>query len=352
MNFDADQAKNYSCEFCGFYGNKLSNLLTHISTRKHKNSMKFNEKKCGKYFCKLCNIFCDTVTILHIHNLSVEHKIKINEDNIDVIKYNCDICNKEYKTNNSLWYHKKRCIKDKDKNGGFVEQLSGSSIILNLIKENNDFKNLMLEQMKDTKEQIKENKEQQKENKELINKMVEITQNQISTVSTINSNNTINNNQKFNLNFFLNETCKDAMTIQEFLDSIRITFEDLLLIGNTGFVNGVSDILIKQLRDMEVSKRPIHCTDSKRDTIYLKENAAWNRDDKDKTRLKQIIEKIEYRNVVALRDWCNENPDVRVNNTPNNILKDKIYLQTLQGDDKTRDKIIKNISKEVMVEKE
>ena len=150
----------------------------------------------------------------------------------------------------------------------------------------------------------------------------------------------------------VNETCKDAMTIQEFLDGIRITFEDLLLIGNAGFVNGVSDILIKQLRDMDVSKRPIHCTDSKRDTIYLKENAAWNKDDKDKTKLKQILEKIEYRNVVALRDWCNENPDARVNNTPNNLLKDKIYLQTLQGDDKTRDKIIKNISKEVMVDKE
>jgi hypothetical protein len=103
---------------------------------------------------------------------------------------------------------------------------------------------------------------------------------------------------------------------------------------------------------MEVNKRPIHCTDSKRDTIYLKENAAWNKDDKDKTKLKNIIEKIEYRNVAALRDWCNDNPDARVNNTPNNLLKDKIYLQTLQGDERTRDKIIKNISKEVIVEKE
>ena len=84
----------------------------------------------------------------------------------------------------------------------------------------------------------------------------------------------------------------------------------------------------------------------------MKENASWNKDDKDKTRLKQIIEKIEYKNVVALRDWCNENPDARVNNTPNNLLKDKIYFQTLQGDERTRDKIIKNVSKEVMVEKD
>jgi len=201
-----------------------------------------------------------------------------------------------------------------------------------------------------SKQLMEQANQQSKSKDELINKLIE-REPANNNINTINGNVT-NNNQKFNLNFFLNETCKDAMTIQEFLDSIRITFEDLLLIGNAGFVNGVSDILIKQLRDMDVSKRPIHCTDSKRDTIYLKENAAWNKDDKDKTKLKQILEKIEYRNVVALRDWCNENPDAKVNNTPNNLLKDKIYLQTLQGDDKTRDKIIKNISKEVMVDKE
>ena len=142
------------------------------------------------------------------------------------------------------------------------------------------------------------------------------------------------------------------MSIQEFIENIRITFDDLLTIGNSGFVNGVSDIFIKQLRDLEVNKRPIHCTDSKRETIYFKEEDVWNKDDKDKTRLKQMIEKVEYRNVAALRDWCNDNPDAKVNNTPNNILKDKIYLQTLQGDDKTRDKIIKNISREITVDKD
>ena len=186
-----------------------------------------------------------------------------------------------------------------------------------------------------------------------MNKMVEITQQQISYPTTINNiNNTTNNNQKFNLNFFLNETCKDAMNIQEFIDNIKVTFDDLMTIGDAGFVNGLSDIFVKRLRDLDVEKRPIHCTDSKRDTIYLKEKDAWNRDDKDKTRLKQIIEKIEYKNVAALHNWCNENPDSKVNNTPNNLLRDKIYLQTLQGDEVTRDKIIKNISKEVVIHRE
>ena len=205
------------------------------------------------------------------------------------------------------------------------------------MKQNKELQNILIQQANDYAQK----------QSELMNKLVE--REPIS--NTINGNVT-NNNQKFNLNFFLNETCKDAMSIQEFLENLVITFEDLLTIGNSGFVTGVSDILIKQLRDLDISKRPIHCTDSKRDTIYLKENAAWNKDDKDKTKLKQIIEKIEYKNVVALRDWCNENPDARVNNTPNNILKDKIYFQTLQGDEKTRDKIIRNISKYVVVDKD
>jgi len=286
--------------------------------------------------------------------------------------YSCTICNKEFKSRNGLWCHSKKCSPEENKISSIENPPIDASLIIKLIQQNENLQNLLVQQAREYQEETKKHQEETKKHQEETKKQQEETKNILTTysnekselinkfverepvnnnINTINGNVT-NNNQKFNLNFFLNETCKDAMTIQEFLDSIRITFEDLLLIGNTGFVNGVSDILIKQLRDMDVSKRPIHCTDSKRDTIYLKENAAWNKDDKDKTRLKQIIEKIEYRNVVALRDWCNENPDARVNNTPNNILKDKIYLQTLQGDDKTRDKIIKNISKEVMVDKD
>jgi len=311
------------------------------------------QKDVKKYECEKCIFITKNKCNYDKHLMTIKHINKTTPNEKKSEKLICIICKKKYTSRAGLWSHNKKCYKDSVENEDNQNTEArrtfnidmNAELIMEIIKENKEFKNLLVEQNKQVIEL-------QKENKDMINKMVEITQNQISTVSTINSNNTINNNQKFNLNFFLNETCKDAMTIQEFLDSIRITFEDLLLIGNTGFVNGVSDILIKQLRDMEVSKRPIHCTDSKRDTIYLKENAAWNKDDKDKTRLKQILEKIEYRNVVALRDWCNENPDARVNNTPNNLLKDKIYLQTLQGDDKTRDKIIKNISKEVMVDKE
>ena len=299
--------------------------------------------KFQKFLCEKCNYISSRESQYSRHCLTAKHKnltdLTKSYENVpeSSTAFTCNKCNKNYKSRMGLWQHSKKCNVEPSPEIVITENpvipLIDTSLVLELIKQNKELQNVIVQQS------------------EVINKLAE--REPANNINTINGNvTTNNNNQKFNLNFFLNETCKDAMTIQEFLDSIRITFEDLLLIGNTGFVNGVSDILIKQLRDMEVSKRPIHCTDSKRDTIYLKENAAWNKDDKDKTRLKQIIEKIEYRNVVALRDWCNENPDARVNNTPNNLLKDKIYLQTLQGDDKTRDKIIKNISKEVMVEKE
>ena len=184
-----------------------------------------------------------------------------------------------------------------------------------------------------------------KQNSELL----EVLKN--GTHVTNSNNNTNSNNKTFNLQFFLNETCKDAMNIQEFIESIKITFEELLTIGNDGFVNGLSDIFVKRLKDLEVNKRPIHCTDSKRETFYLKEIDKWNKDDKDNSKLKNAIEKIEYKNVAALQQWCNENPDSKINNSDNNLLRDKIYLQTLQGDGRTREKIVKNISKEVIIDK-
>jgi hypothetical protein len=302
--------------------------------------------------CKCCDYNTSKLSDYNKHILTAKH-LRMTETEKSRPKnlpqhYKCD-CGKIYKYRQGLFRHKTTCNIETDSNPpsptGNMVQLNelknnfNTEFILEMMKENHEFKLLLVEQ--------------QKENSALMNKMVEITQTQliVPNTNTINSNNTINNNQKFNLNFFLNETCKDAMNIQEFIDNIKITFEDLLTIGNTGFVNGVSDIFLKQLKDLDITKRPIHCTDAKRETIYFKEDDTWNRDDKANKRLKNAIEKVEYRNVAALRQWCLENPDSKINNTPNNLLRDKIYLETLQGDERTRDKIIKNISKEITIDK-
>jgi hypothetical protein len=259
-------------------------------------------------------------------------------------KFICN-CGKEYKNRHTLSRHRKNCritAAEPEPEPANINM----TMILDIIKENQEIKNILKEQCNQVMEQNKVVLELQKDNNMLMNKLVEREPGN-------NNNNTTNNiNQKFNLNFFLNETCKDAMNINEFLENIKITFQDLLMIGNSGFVNGVSDIFIKQLRDLEITKRPLHCTDIKRETIHFKEDDIWNRDNTDNSKLKNIISKVEYKNVVALKQWCNDNPDALVNNTDNNLLKDKIYLQTLQGDERTRDKIIKNISKEIIIDKE
>jgi protein-arginine kinase activator protein McsA len=300
-------------------------------------------KSTEKFLCEKCNYLSSRESQYNRHCLTAKHQNLTNlTKSYETVPESsapltCKNCNKKYKSRMGLWQHSKKCCIENSPKTDDAENLDhppviDTGVVIELIKQNKELQNVIIQQS------------------ELINKLAE--REPANTINTNCNNNTINNNQKFNLNFFLNETCKDAMSIQEFLENLVITFDDLLKIGNSGFVTGVSDILIKQLRDLDVSKRPIHCTDSKRETIYLKEQDVWNKDDKDKSRLKQVIEKLEYKNVAALRDWCNENPDARINNTPNNLLKDKIYYQTLQGDVKTRERIIKNISKEVVVEKE
>ena len=307
-------------------------MLQMVTKKKQKKAQEFICIDCDYHTSKKCNYDSHLLTAKHLKVTNVtECNIKSSEH------HKCSECNKKYKSRMGLWRHQKACFAGFPTSIKPIETSNGTLsnyAILDILKENQEFKALLVEQ--------------QKENKELMKKMLEIS----NPPTTINNNTVTNNNQKFNLNFFLNETCKDAMNIQDFIDNIRITFEDLNMIGDAGFVNGISEILVKQLRDLEVTKRPIHCTDSKRETIYFKENDTWEKDDTENKRIKDVIEKVEYKNVAALHQWCEENPDAKINNTPNNLLRDKIFLQTLQGDGRTRDKIIKNIAKEVVVNKE
>ena len=322
-----------------FMKNHLWKGFRTIMSSKYMITMDDNLVRKGskKFCCAICDYISCRQSQYNRHCLTAKHikmteRFNIGSNGSD---HSCS-CGKTFKYRQGLHKHKNKCSPDLNKDVVTENPLIDTALIMKLIQQNENLQNLLMQQSN--------------EKTELINKLVEREPG--NNNNTINNNTNCNNTNKFNLNFFLNETCKDAMNIKEFMENIRITFNDLLKIGNEGFVNGVSDIFIKQLQDLDVSKRPIHCTDSKRETIYFKEEDVWNKDDKDKTRLKQMIEKVEYRNVAALRDWCNENPDAKVNNTPNNLLKDKIYFQTLQGDERTRDKIIKNMVKQIIVDKE
>jgi hypothetical protein len=299
-------------------------------------------KSQTEYCCSNCNYNTLYKRDYNKHLLTAKHKMSTNVNEQILKEFKCD-CGKEYTNRHSLCRHKKNCNFKKEESTKI-----DTNTIINIIKENQEIKKLLIEQNNQVIELHKENNILNKENNKLINKLVE----KESVTTTINNNNTTNNNQKFNLNIFLNENCKDAMNLKEFIDNIKITFQELLTIGDAGFVNGVSDIFIKRLKDLEITKRPIHCTDVKRDTIYLKEDDGWNKDDKENTKIKRVIERVEYKNLAALHNWCKENPESKVNNSKDNLLRDKIHLQVLQGDGNTREKVIKNITKTISIDKQ
>jgi hypothetical protein len=311
---------------------------------------RMSQKTIKTFYCKKCSYNTLRKNDYNKHLLTAKHIKDTNKIHNDVItvatvvnvadkNFKCE-CGKIYKYSQGLSKHKKSCNINPQKE--VIEEPvkfePTMNMFMEIIKENQEIKNLLIEQ--------------NKQNNILMNKLIEkdfITNNNNNTTNN-NSNNTTNNN-KFNLNFFLNETCKDAMNMKEFISNIKITFEELLNIGDTGFVSGVSDIFIKRLRDLDVSKRPIHCTDVKRDTIYLKDQDKWDKDDKENTKLKGFIGNVEYKNLAALHKWSQENPESKINNSQLNSLKNKIYLQTLLGDDDTRNKVIKNVSKLVIVDR-
>jgi len=278
----------------------------------------------------------------------------------------CDNCNKIYNSRMGLWRHKNNCkiIKVPTVNNieNFKNSISDSLSVFEIIKQNNEFKELLVQQSKYIHEQYKEqfekiqeqHKEQivqiQEQNKEqflLINKFIEREPTQI-----INTTNNSTTNQSFNLNVFLNETCKDAMNVKEFLDNLNPTIDDLENVGEKGFVKGISEIILKSLRGMEVNKRPIHCTDIKREIVYLKEDDKWNKDDTNNSKMKELIRRVENKNFSNIYHWQQMNPNVRVLDSPEYnkqvLLMDKSG-EAINNEDRVRGKVLKELLKEIHV---
>jgi len=217
-----------------------------------------------------------------------------------------------------------------------------SVMVMEIIKENKEIKNLLFEQ--------------QKENSMLMNKMVEISQNALTVPTTINNTNNNNNNNttnnQFNLNFFLNETCKDAINFTDFIDKIQVTDNDLENNAKMGFVEGITKIIMDNLRQLELTNRPIHCTDVKRETIYVKDEDQWEKDHS-KEVLQKGIQEITRKNMCQLTEWRENNPEY--DNLETELGEKSIVMQqsSMAGGnrDKFYPKIIKNIAKETIIEK-
>jgi hypothetical protein len=311
--------KYFLCEVCDFNTCKKTNFNIHLQTQKHINN-----------------------------SLATPSNIKNDESS-----FICNKCNKLYNDRTGLWRHKKTCVNklldqelinkvsDQDTTS-VIDKLNqcDNDLIMMLINDNKDLRNLLLEQCK--------------ENTEYKNMMME-QQTMMIKVLENGTHNTNSHNKSFNLNFFLNETCKDAMNIMEFVESIKLQLCDLEKVGELGYVEGISNIIVKNLKNLDVTQRPVHCTDKKRETMYIKDEDKWEKDDEQK-KMHKIVRKVADKNARLLPKFKEAHPDCTKSTSIYSDQYNKIIIEALGGhgdnDFEKEEKIIKRVSKEVVVEKD
>ena len=302
------------------------------------------------FLCEKCNFKCSKKQDFNRHILTRKHKMITNDYNKtpkNSKPYNCE-CGKMYSHRQGLYAHKKKCTLvienncDEKINEKINHEIDNNKLI---IEDNNiDYKHMFIQLMKQNQELQQTVVEQQKQYTETINEMI----------PKIGNNNTTNNNNQFNLQFFLNEQCKDALNITDFMRSIELNMNDLVQTGKLGYVEGMSRIFVKALKDMDVTERPIHCTDIKRETVYIKDEDKWEKDDDEKSKMRKTIRNIENKNLKMLPKWQEENPEHRnlESKKSNEFMELSITALGGQDDkDKSEKKIMKNILKEVVVDK-
>ncbi len=243
----------------------------------------------------------------------------------------CDKCNKQFKTNSGLWKHSKNC-----KNNDNDALNKKDELINTLLKQNAELIKANSEMMKTNTEIIKE----QSDIKELILEIVKNgTHNTINTTTHTNSH-----NKAFNLQFYLNETCKNAMNMSEFIDSINPQLSDLITVGELGYVEGISKIIIDNLNKLDATERPVNCTDKKRETMYIKDDNKWEKDEENK-KLNCAVKKVAYKNTKNFNKFKEKYPDYGNSDSIHSDQYSKIVIESLKDDRENNDKVIKNISK-------
>jgi hypothetical protein len=284
-------------------------------------------KSSNIFICNLCNYKTDKKFNYDKHVLTRKHLKSINgnefvEKNSEKI-YECETCNKNYKDLSGLWRHKKKCKPLED-----VKQITDSSnntLILELIKQNQEFQKQILELVKEKG-------------------FGNVTNN-------TNSNNKTTNN-RFNINMFLNEKCKDAMNIMDFVDSLKLTLQDLEKTAELGYVKGITNIIVNGLNELDVYKRPIHCSDVKRETLYVKDNNIWEKENEEKKKLTRAIKHISIKNAKQVGEWTKENKGYNDSSCKKNDKYLKIITEANGGEPEEINKIISNVSSKVTIDKQ
>jgi len=295
----------FCCEKCAFVSSNRKDYMRHLSTRKHVLSAASNQLEP------------------FLPKKTPEHK--------------CSQCAKIYYSKSGLWNHRKKCVKSDCNNDMPIQQ--NEKQMENTTKEGLNVNTLVLDLLK--------------QNNELQKQLVEMTK-QTHIINNTTNNNTQNN--QFNLNVFLNEECKDAINIVDFVESLKITVNDLEQTGHLGYVQGITRIFVQALKQLDVTMRPVHCTDIKRETVYIKDQDIWEKENNEKTKLRNVLKKIARKNLKMLPAWQEQNPDFRYLDTRENnefiqISLNSLGPETREEQERQEDKIIRNVLKEVVLDK-
>jgi hypothetical protein len=332
---------------------------------------KKSQKIPQDFCCELCNYNTSSKKDYNKHLLTLKHKKKRNEtfETKKIPKkekqtYSCPLCSRDFTNRSSLWRHKKICDyvdepfekesfkEEEEETNSDVSNMITPDVVLELLKQNQEFKTLLVEQQNELLKQQQENQKQQEENMKLQNQLLEA----VKEGKTINNTtNNTNCNNKFNLNFFLNEQCKNAMNISEFIDNMVLSVDDLKNTGKLGYIDGITKIFTDKLKELDAFNRPMHCTDLKRETLYIKNNDEWSKDTEDKRKIKTAIECVANKNLNNLDNWKEENPNHVIMDSKEDKEFVEIMTNSLGGmgsdREKNKQKIIKNVLKEVIIDK-
>jgi hypothetical protein len=264
----------------------------------------------------------------------------------------CSSCDKTFQYRSGLWKHKKKC--------GLITTTTTSSLInpetiLDIIHQNNEFKEMLITQSKQATELQKQS---QQHTNDLQKQIIELCKNTTITNNT-NNNSTINNNshnKTFNLQIFLNDTCKNAMNLTDFVSSLQINLKDLESVGELGFVNGLSKLIINGLNDLKECERPVHCSDLKRESMYVKDDNKWEKEDAENTKMKRALKQIAHKNIKMLPVWKTQNPDCKRSDSHLSDTYSHMVIEAMGGsgdnDEEKANKIIRKIAKEVTIKKQ
>ena len=298
-----ETAMKYYCEKCDYVCNKKYNWNKHITTAKH-------------------------LELNNVNDLASNINTLVAKSGKELTNFCCEKCNKKYNDRSGLWRHKQKCksITTDDVVERVIENKKLSEI---------DKDDLIIQLLKQT------------------TKLMEIIEG--GTHNTITNNTTNSHNKAFNLNFFLNETCKNAMNITEFVDSIQYQLSEFEKMSEIGYVEGISNIIVKNLNALDVTQRPLHCTDKKRETIYIKDQDKWEKGDEENTKIRKVIKKVANKNAMLIHKFTEKHPDFKQHNSKYSTQYHKLIIESFGGsgdnDLEKEDKIIRNISKNIVVDK-